>query len=465
MSAHSYPRRHRRAAVATLAGAVALTPVLAACGSGSSANTGSGNPAQTLEIGMWTNPPAISAVQHIDAEFKKLHPNITIKLQDAPTANNAWNTLSNTLLSGKTVDVLANYGPTPSVNEPPKSTGIKPSGMLALMEAGDLVNQAHQPYMKYFSRSEQETVDGYKGAIDGLQSAEYSYGGNLWYKTAIMRKYHLAIPTTFSQLLSECATLKKHGVTPFFVAGNSGFESFILDGILGQLVMQGKPSSASPSIELTYEKDFLSGKLNYNSPIFKKAVDEYEQLMKGNIEPDASGVVQLNAPGEWAAQSNNYAFLVDGTWDGPVLKQANPKLKFGDFTLPGTNDPAQNREMIAPDLTWTIPKSAPNIKMAEEWISFFAKPSNYAYWVKSTGSLSLEPGIKTNDPWMGWDNAHLSKAMELFGFDGWLPSGASAAASGPQSSTNLVLLPPFGKKSVSQVLNADAAAYTKAIKH
>jgi len=31
--------------------------------------------------------------------------------------------------------------------------------------------------------------------------------------------------------------------------------------------------------------------------------------MKGNIEPNAAGVVQFNAPAEWAARANNYALL------------------------------------------------------------------------------------------------------------------------------------------------------------
>ena len=136
---------------------------------------------------------------------------------------------------------------------------------------------------------------------------------------------------------------KSHGITPIFVAGKDGLQAIVLHGIEMQLQMQGKPSSQATKVSEETASAFWNGKENWDSPVFVTAAERYAQIMQ-YVEPDASGVAQLTAPGVWAAQTDNYPFFVDGSWDGTTIQQANPGLKFGFFTLPGTNDPAANRE-------------------------------------------------------------------------------------------------------------------------
>ena len=45
----------------------------------------------------------------------------------------------------------------------------------------------------------------------------------MFYNKAVFAKYHLSAPTTYSQFLAVCKTLKSHGVQPLFTAlGNVG---------------------------------------------------------------------------------------------------------------------------------------------------------------------------------------------------------------------------------------------------
>ncbi len=71
-------RRTRSLLIGSLA--VAVTVVAAACssGGGSGGSSGSGGGKTTLKIITWVNPPAVQAINKIDAEFEKANPNITV---------------------------------------------------------------------------------------------------------------------------------------------------------------------------------------------------------------------------------------------------------------------------------------------------------------------------------------------------------------------------------------------------
>jgi len=399
----------------------------------------------------------VQATQKLDALFRKQHPGVTIKLETAPTANNAWTTLTNSLLSSKSVDIMAVFPPTPS-GFPPASTGLKASGIAALIQSHQLVNMKSQPFMKYLDPTLQSYAIGYSGGIYGMMAAEYDGAGALWYKKRLLQQYHLSVPTTYDQFLHELRVFKSHGITPIFVAGKDGLQAIVLHGIEMQLQMQGKPSSQATKVSEERASAFWNGKENWDSPVFVTAAERYAQIMQ-YVEPDASGVAQLTAPGVWAAQTDNYPFFVDGSWDGTTIQQANPGLKFGFFTLPGTNDPAANRVPIQPDLTWVVPTWAPEKQLALEWLQLFAQPQHYRQWLDITGSISTEPGISSAKlPWMTWLNAHAGSGFaDISG--PWVPPGSPPQAGGPDLSTMV----PFGSQSVDAALKASAQAYRKSI--
>ena len=425
---------------------------LAACGSGGASAK------DTLKVVEWTNAAAVTYTQHIDALFEKEHPGVTVNLQTAPTANAGWPTLESSVLASKNVDVLAEFPPGPA-GYPPSYTHINTGNPAALVTSHQLVNMANEPFMKYYEKTNAEYSAGYDGGIYGVPAAEYVNVAGMWYKKSLLAKYHMSVPTTYNQFIADCQVFKAHGIAPVFVAGKDGYQNILFAGIYNQLIMKGAPASDATTASLNRNKAFWQGKQKWTDPVYQTTADEYEKVMQ-YIEPEAAGVSAQTAPAEWAVQSSNYPFFIDGSYDGNTITKANPSLSLGFFAFPGTNNPAWNRVPLAPDLTWTVPTWAKHKTLALEWLALFSQPSNYAGWVKATGSLSTETSVPTPSlKWTGWLSTHMSNAYDALTTP-WAPNGAPTDATEP----NTTVMQPIGSVPAATELKDSTKDYLNAVK-
>jgi raffinose/stachyose/melibiose transport system substrate-binding protein len=83
--------------------AIAVAGTAAACSSGSSGGSGG---TTTLKIITWVNPPAVKAINTIDAEFHKKYPNINVKLQTAVNVNGPYETLLQQTVTSGSADIV-----------------------------------------------------------------------------------------------------------------------------------------------------------------------------------------------------------------------------------------------------------------------------------------------------------------------------------------------------------------------
>lgn len=441
----------------TLLTLTAATACLSAALSGCGSSSGGGGTQTTLTVAEWTNPGAIEFTQKLNAKFEKAHPGVKVKLQQAPNNNGAWPQLWNSLLQSNSVDVLALIAPT-QAGFAPAYTSLKPAGAAALIQAGQVMDLKDQPFMKNYDQAAQAAAVGRDGHIYGVMAAEYAAAGAIWYKKDLLAKYHLAVPTTFQQFLSECQTLKQAGKTPIFVAARDGMQGGVWQGVENQMIMQGKPAADSVKVSSDRAAAFWKGTQSWTDPVYRDAATRYEQVMQ-YIEPHAAGVAQLTAPGVWAAKSDDYPFLLDGSWDGAVIQKANPHLNVGFFTMPGTDDPAANRALLKPDLAWMVPTSTKHKDLALQWLAMFSEPENYKQWLTLTGSISTQPALQnTGLSWMDWLNSHRADGFTQLA-DPWVPAGAPLDAAKP----DFAKMTPIGKDSIDTALGRSAKDYRESV--
>ena len=216
MRVKKFPLRQRTRSILTGSLAIALTVVAAACSSGGSSGGSGGT--TTLKIITWVNPPTITALNKIDAEFEKANPNITVKLQTATNVNGPYETLLQQSVNSGTADIVTANMPFLPLPQQLSSTNATPVQLW--ITKGAFAPLTGQSFLSDYQSSAVQ-ADTYQGKAYGLVSGEYQEG--VFYNKAIFAKYNLTPPTTFSQFLADCQTLKSHGVNPLFTAlGNVG---------------------------------------------------------------------------------------------------------------------------------------------------------------------------------------------------------------------------------------------------
>ncbi len=272
--------RGPRAGIA-VASAVAVAALVGACGGGtaklgqssSGGSSGTGASAKS-NMSLWlvnggTNPPLLNAA----AAFEKAHPGDKINITFLPNDN-----------AGKQKLTIAMAG-----NTPPTMIVSSGGGQLSqYVDAGKLVPldtalSAYPNWKSQFLSSSfgDVTVNGKVYGIPVLGSQP----ALMFYSKPLFSKLHLSPPTTWNQLLADCATIKKAGYIPLALGNSQGWpgliwEEMLVDRLGGPQVMD----------------DIVSGKTaQWDNPAFIKANTMIQQLVKdGYFQPGYSAVDYTN---------------------------------------------------------------------------------------------------------------------------------------------------------------------------
>jgi raffinose/stachyose/melibiose transport system substrate-binding protein len=358
--------------------AVGVAAAAAACSSSSGGSGGSGG-STTLKIITWVNPPAVKAINQIDSEFQKKYPNITVKLQTAANVNGPYETLLQQSVNSGTADIVtSNF---PLLPLPSQLTSQNTTPVQLWITKGAFAPLNGQSFLSDYTPAAQQ-AETYQGKTYGLVSGAYQEG--VFYNKQIFARYHLSVPTTFSQFLSVCQTLKSHGVAPLYTAlGQVGpiYLQFIYYEMMTDLWYPSAPGGNLATA-------LMNGTAKWTDPAFIQGMTEEKQIAP-YLEPNYTGVPwQSMQGGDFAA--GKYAMELDGSWDLSSLHQANPNLQLGYFPLPFSNTASDNQAYAQNDLTYYVLNSSQNKTAAMKWLSFFSSPQIYAQYVNITGISSSQ---------------------------------------------------------------------------
>jgi raffinose/stachyose/melibiose transport system substrate-binding protein len=336
----------------------------------------------TLKLIQWNNPPAVSAIAKINAAFEKQYPNITVQVTSVPS--DQYNQLLTTRLSAKDVDILAQQA---LVGAPAPWTPhlLKPQWQ-QFADAGLFMDLSNQPFLQRYFVQALKSAAGYKGRIYAVTTGSYAFSG-MFYNKTYFNQYHLSVPRTWSQLMHVAATLKSHGIAPFIAGGKSGWPVGVATaGIL---------STIYPSMT-ALDKGLWTETIKYTDPKSVEVFAKSQKLLQ-YMEPGFMGVDYIGQVSQFAA--GRAAMFPTGTWDGPAIETANPKLSFGYFQTPGSDNAADNAGLSGKyDLAWFVANHSPHKDAALKWLSFFSQPAIYTQYVNAVGIIPSQPDITLKDP-------------------------------------------------------------------
>jgi len=374
--ARPQPSRRARRGPASLA---VLAAVALAAGCGSSGGSGSSHGSQTLKIITWVNPPAVKALQQIDAEFQKANPGVKVDLGTAVNDNGPYKTMLQQTVDATSADIVTS--PIQMQPLPLKVTSTNVTYWQTYTMHGVFAPLNGQPFLKDY-KSGALQAETYQGKTYGVVSGEYQEG--VFYNKKIFAQYHLTPPATYTQFLSVLQTLKSHSVTPMWL-GLGAVGPVYLQFLYYNLI----DSVWQPTVSGNLATDLESGSVKWTSPAFTQAMNE-EKTLAQYLEPGYQGEAWQGMPGAFA--SGKAAMLLDGSWDLASVQQANPSVQVGFFPLPGSNTPANNKSELQNDLTFSVLNGSAHKTLAMKWLAFFSQPNIYKQYVDTTGISSSQNG-------------------------------------------------------------------------
>ncbi len=372
---------HAPRSIRVLTAALLGTALLAGCSGQASSPTGSltpaANPKGDLNILVSSSTGSDAGFQAVNKAFATKYPNVKVKFTAIPNAN--YNAVRSSRLSAGSIDVglafpvqLPSYIPASNAGDDAR-----------LADAGGLVDLTNQPFMKNFTPTVLDAIK-YKGKQYTVPTG-LSYYSGVYYNKTIFQQYGLQIPTTWSEFMTLCQTLKSKGVVPLGISGKDS------SGINMLGVVQNLYPTQADKVALAKGLWDKSIKLTDSKPL---EVLTKVKSMYDFAEPNFAGVSYNTMTAGFV--KGQFAMMSDGTWNQTTIDAAGAgNLKYGYFPLPSSDTAADNAFLGGKvELSLAVPSNSKNIGAALAYLSFFSQPANYKLFLQKAGFAPSEQNIQ-----------------------------------------------------------------------
>lgn len=203
------------------------------------------------------------------------------------------------------------------------------------------------------------------------------------YNREVFANAGLTPPTTWSQLLSACRTLRDAGVTPIAAPFQGGvYLQFWVYALAATLVYAQQPD---------IDAQMATGATSFTTdPRWNEVFARFAELNEGGCFSD--GMLGLPPDqGQQAVATGRAAMILTVSGGLPALHgyhEAGAQA-FDVFALPATDDPAATHVPVAPDFL-AVNAAAKDPAAARAFLDFLARPENVAAYANTMGVL---PGL------------------------------------------------------------------------
>jgi multiple sugar transport system substrate-binding protein len=203
----------------------------------------------------------------------------------------------------------------------------------------------------------------------------------MFYNKKIFAKYGLTPPTSWAELLSDAATLKSHGVTPFY--NTSVLFSFVW---FEQILAGSDPDLYNRLSE---------GKAKYTDPGVVKAMQEWKKLIDAGYMNDPTSKQDFAA----VLKTGKAAMAPWGTWFNTLMTSAGLKSgsDYGIFVIPNVNPSLPKTSLIFESGPLCASRQARDVTTSNKFLQWWIKPQPQAQWSNSRGDVSGNPKVTVPD--------------------------------------------------------------------
>lgn len=290
-------------------------------------------------------------------EFEKLHPNITININN--TAN-AQTDMRTRLVKGRVPDVITLNGDI--------SYGMFASSGVYHNWEGDPITRKLNPGMLNISRSLVQTTDASRKKLYALpyagNASGYIINVDLWKKAGLDPSNP---PQTWDSFLAALKKLKAAGITPVEA---SWADTWTLQAPLASL--------AGTMVPLSKYTDLKKGRTSFSKIWTDVAQKEYQLY---TYAQPTKGITYQQATQDFA--KGKAGILPLGTYAIPQVTSVNKKINLRFANMPATNDAKAQKLTAGDDVLITMGANTRHEKEAHMFIEFLLSEKNVAEYAKA----------------------------------------------------------------------------------
>jgi raffinose/stachyose/melibiose transport system substrate-binding protein len=374
------------------------------------------------------NPPLVDFLTAFNKTFEANHPGVTVDMS-VVNANDLPTSVQTRLTAGD-VDVVVPTLTGFSNPVQPYMTNVDPPAWQQLIDAGLLADITDQAFVKNYDPVAIADATTYNSKVYGVDLGRVVYSG-IYYNKDLLTQNNISLPTTWSELVAACDTLKAANIPCMTAGGKDGWPVFV--GAYG-LAGANFPDQAALA------QGLWEGSTKWTDSSMAGLFDKYKTYDGSMMEQGASGIAGDAAPGRFA--SGAVAMFTGGSWYAAAIEAAEPGFDWGYFPFPGSDTAADNQYMFGKyDMVFSLAGNAPNKDAALAWLSDFSDPANYQSFVDAVQFIPTQP-TATLGAKIGTELAPFLPNFKV-GFEQyWIsPKGAGTFAGGPILNN---MFTPFG---------------------
>jgi len=335
----------------------------------------------TLRVLVHQNPPLTEYLEQFNAAFEAANPGVTVDL--SIVAPGDMPTVIQTRLTAADVDVI-DYCVAPCAGFSnaiqPYMSGVDKPTWQQLIEANLLMDITDEPFVQNFDEASIQDAATFEGRVYAINVGRVSYSG-MFVNNDLLADVGVALPTTWSELVSACETIVDSGNQCMTAGGADVWPIFV--GTYGLLGAQF-PDQAGLS------EGLWTGEIKWNEGKGLELIEKFQTFTTEMLEPGVTGLGHNEATARYAG--GDVAFMPTGVWQAPVLEEAAPEFDWTYVPFPGSDDAADNQYLFGKyDMSWMIAADTPHADVAKAYLAALADPDNYQEFVDTTGLLPTQP--------------------------------------------------------------------------
>jgi raffinose/stachyose/melibiose transport system substrate-binding protein len=187
------------------------------------------------------------------------------------------------------------------------------------------------------------------------------------YNPRLFAEHDVAVPRTWSELVTACETFAAAGITPVYSthrvdgmwALTQGLFDYVAGSTLDVATFFRRLDEAGPAVSAPFTAEF--------GPAVRRMIE-----LRRWFNPDAD--TRTYYDGNLAFGDGRAAMYLQGPWALGEIAKVDPAAPVATFPLPATDDPARTTARVNVDLGVWIPRSSRKQEAARAFLSYLFRP-------------------------------------------------------------------------------------------